>query len=126
MRRGGGSISLIPSTVPSRGLCDFLCSPKESHQRKGLPGSPPLPRKLVAVSPVLLDRPGSLRNSRTNSTLADSSGANFLRFRRRVPNSPSARPKPRADLCCSGGEQGPRKNTEDKLRAFESGALPST
>ena len=26
---------------------DFLCSPKESHQRKGFPGSPPLPRNLV-------------------------------------------------------------------------------
>src|SRR5262249_8465742 len=48
----------------------FLCSPKESNQRKGIPGAPPLPRKLVADSTALLDRPGGLRNSRTASTLA--------------------------------------------------------
>jgi hypothetical protein len=75
----------IPSTFsphllygPLAGPSDFLCSPKESHQRKGIPGSSPLPRELVAVPPVLLDRPGGPRNSRKGSTLTSRSGANLL------------------------------------------------
>jgi len=40
------------------------CSPKKKvTKEEGRPGSPPRPRKLVR-SPVLLDRPGGLRNSR--------------------------------------------------------------
>ena len=35
---------------PLAGPGDSLCSPKESHQRKGIPGSAPLPRKLAAVT----------------------------------------------------------------------------
>jgi hypothetical protein len=49
---------------------------KENHQRKGRPGSPPLPRELVAVSPARLDQPGGLRNSRDGSILISPSGAN--------------------------------------------------
>jgi len=48
--RGGGSyqhdyVVHIRGAAPGAG--DFLCSPKESHQRKGFPGSPPPPRDLV-------------------------------------------------------------------------------
>ena len=61
----------------------------------------------VFPSPALLDRPGGLRNSRTGSTLADSSGANSPRFSLRTSNSPSARPNSRASLRCSAGNRGP-------------------
>jgi hypothetical protein len=50
---------------PLAGPGDFLLlAQKKVTKEKGRPGSPPLPRELVAVPPALLDRPGGLRNSR--------------------------------------------------------------
>jgi hypothetical protein len=58
-------------------------------------------------NPVLLDKPGGLRNSRTIHTIAQRSGVISRRGWLSKRGSPSARPKPRACLRCSAALMGP-------------------
>jgi len=53
----------LPGGGPGAGDFLFARPKREVTKEKGRPGSPPRPRKLVRF-PVLLDRPGGLRNSR--------------------------------------------------------------
>jgi hypothetical protein len=78
-------------------------------------GAPVRRRHLVNLcgSPALLDQAGRLRNSRTVHAIPSTSGGKSLRKPMGTRGSPSARPKPRADLRCSAANRGPSKIESD-------------
>ena len=109
------------------GAGDFLCSPKESHQRKGFPGSPPLPRNLVWC-------PCAARPARRSAQLAHRS-----RYSKHIRREITAETHGYARLAqCSpetpgwsallGGEQGPQDQDPSLLHCVTSspGLAPSS